>query len=68
MATIKRNDPRWVCASGGWYLFRDGALIWFNGLSAWEKKYEISKHGSVVLHSRYGEEMHEYFASRGIKW
>ena len=32
----------------GWYLFTDGAEIWFNGLSAHEKKVEIYKHGAII--------------------
>lgn len=32
----------------GWYLFADGAEIWFNGLSAREKKSEIRKHGAII--------------------
>lgn len=32
----------------GWYLFTDGAEIWFNGLSAREKKIEIYKHGAII--------------------
>ena len=34
--------------SRGFYLFEDGAYIWFAGLSAQEKKIEIRKHGAVV--------------------
>lgn len=32
----------------GWYLFEDGAQIWFNGLSQREKQAEIRKHGRIV--------------------
>ena len=36
------------CKTRGFYLFADGTYTWFAGLSAWEKKVEISKHGSIV--------------------
>ena len=32
----------------GWYLFADGAEIWFNGLNTREKKIEIRKHGTII--------------------
>ena len=32
----------------GWYTFEDGTQVWFNGLSAREKKNEILKHGKIV--------------------
>lgn len=32
----------------GWYLFADGAEIWFNGLNTREKKIEIRKHGAII--------------------
>lgn len=35
----------------GWYIFEDGTQIWFNGLSAREKKVQIMKHGRI-LHFR----------------
>lgn len=34
--------------SRGFYLFADGAYIWFAGLSASEKKREVAKHGAIV--------------------
>lgn len=34
--------------SRGFYLFADGAYIWFAGLSAYEKKREIQKHGVII--------------------
>lgn len=32
----------------GWYIFADGAQIWFFGLSAQERKREEATHGKVV--------------------
>jgi hypothetical protein len=32
----------------GWYIFADGAEIWFNGLSAREKRTQILKHGKII--------------------
>lgn len=34
--------------SRGFYLFKDGAYIWFSGLSAQEKKVEIRNHGAII--------------------
>jgi hypothetical protein len=39
---MKRNKTK------GWYTFKDGYQIWFNGLSASERKREIYKHGKIV--------------------
>ena len=32
----------------GWYIFEDGAEIWFYGLSAQEKANEIREHGKII--------------------
>lgn len=32
----------------GWYIFKSGAQVWFNGLSAREKKNAIAKYGEIV--------------------
>ena len=32
----------------GWYIFKDGTQVWFNGLSAREKRNEVMKHGEIV--------------------
>lgn len=32
----------------GFYTFADGSTIWFFGLSAADKKREISKHGAII--------------------
>lgn len=32
----------------GFYTFADGYRVWFYGLSAQEKKWEVYKHGKVV--------------------
>lgn len=32
----------------GFYFFADGSYIWFAGLSAYEKKQQIAKHGAVI--------------------
>lgn len=32
----------------GWYTFADGSYIWFNGLSAQEKRNEIRQHGQII--------------------
>ncbi len=68
--TIKRSDPRWVCATGGYYLFEDGLVGWYNGLSAWEKKHEIALHGKIVAHSRYGSDPEFAAACKrfGFEW
>lgn len=33
--------------NGGWYVFADGHIAWFIGLSAAEKRAEIRQHGLV---------------------
>ena len=32
----------------GWYLFENGAKIWFNGLSGREKMTAIKKYGKII--------------------
>jgi len=32
----------------GWYTFEDGTQVWYNGLSAREKKNAIAKYGKIV--------------------
>lgn len=32
----------------GWYLFADGTQVWYNGLSAREKKNAIATHGKIL--------------------
>lgn len=35
-------------ATRGWYTFADGSYIWYNGLSAREKAWEIREHGAIL--------------------
>ena len=32
----------------GWYIFQDGAEIWFNGLNAREKAWQVREHGKII--------------------
>lgn len=32
----------------GWYIFADGYMAWFNGLSRHEKSVLVSKHGMIL--------------------
>ncbi len=36
----------------GWYEWEDGSVIWYNGLSAQERRREELKHGRLVKYSR----------------
>lgn len=36
----------------GIYAFEDGAVIWFAGLSASQKRKEITKHGMILKFTR----------------
>lgn len=40
----KTSKPK----SQGIYVFADGYVCWFHGLSAAEKREEIRKHGAIV--------------------
>lgn len=37
-----------TCKTRGWYTFADGTYVWFNGLSAAERKTQIRLHGAIV--------------------
>lgn len=32
----------------GWYVFEDGYVCWFHGLSASEKRVLIREHGQII--------------------
>ena len=32
----------------GWYIFADGYIAWFSGLTGMDKYHEIKVHGSII--------------------